>query len=103
VASILGTTLLAYAGIFSAYSYISVVLHPVTGGDGTRLAELPLVWGIAATVGNLGAGYLSDRFGSYRAAVTALLVVAVDFLFLRWTSMHLVTAVLALVIWGLAG
>jgi DHA1 family inner membrane transport protein len=103
VAAILATTLLAYAGLFSAYSYIAVVLHPITGGDGTELAELLFVWGIAATVGNLGAGHLSDRFGGCRTAVGALLVVAVDFLFLRWSSTHLPTALPALVIWGLAG
>ena len=103
VAAILATSLLAYAGLFSAYSYIAVVLHPVTGGDGTTLAVLLLAWGLAATAGNLAAGNLSDRFGGHRTAVIALLVVTADFVVLPWGVRHLATAVIVLVVWGVAG
>jgi predicted MFS family arabinose efflux permease len=43
-------------------------------------------WGAAATVGNLGAGHLGDRFGSHRVAVVALVVAAADFVLLPWTA-----------------
>jgi predicted MFS family arabinose efflux permease len=103
VGSVLATTLLAYAGMFLVYAYISVVLDPVTSGDGTTLAVLLLVWGISATVGNLGAGSLVDRYGGYRIAIGAVAIVLVDFTVLHWTSVHLATAIVMLVLWGVAG
>jgi hypothetical protein len=80
-----------------------VVLQPATGGDGGTLAALLLVWGVAATAGNLGAGRLSDRFGGHRVALVALVVAAADFALLRWTAATLPGAVVVLVVWGLAG
>jgi predicted MFS family arabinose efflux permease len=103
IAAILATTLLAYAGLFSVYSYIAVVLGHATGGNGRTLAVLLLVWGVAATVGNLGAGHLGDRFGSHRVAVVALAVAAADFVLLPWTARTLPGAVVLLVVWGVAG
>jgi DHA1 family inner membrane transport protein len=61
------------------------------------------VWGVSATVGNLGAGHLADRFGSHRIALIAIGLVIVDFVFLHWSSAHLATAVIALIVWGIAG
>jgi predicted MFS family arabinose efflux permease len=103
VASALATTVLAYAGLFSVYSYIALVFHRATGGNGRTLAALLLVWGVAATVGNLGAGHLTDRFGSRRIAHVALIIAVVDFVLLRWTTTTIGGAVAALVVWGLAG
>jgi predicted MFS family arabinose efflux permease len=64
---------------------------------------LLLLWGVAATAGNLIAGRLTDRFGSRRVINAAIAVVALDFALLPWTSATLATAVPALVIWGLCG
>src|SRR5262249_26385798 len=80
-----------------------IVLHRATGGDGRTLAALLLVWGVAATVGNLGAGRLSDRFGGYRVALAALAVAAVDFALLPWATRAVPGAPVALVVGGLAG
>lgn len=103
VALTLATTLLAYAGLFSVYSYIALVFAHATGGNGGTLAALLLVWGVAATLGNLAAGQLADRFGNRRVIIGALVVVTADFAALRWTSATLPTAVAALLVWGVAG
>jgi predicted MFS family arabinose efflux permease len=58
---------------------------------------------VAATIGNLAAGRLTDRFGSRRIINAAITIVALDFALLPWTSATLATAVLALVVWGLFG
>lgn len=62
-----------------------------------------LLWGAAATAGNLVAGSLTDRFGSRGIINVAIAVVALDFALLPWTSARLVTAVPALIVWGLCG
>lgn len=103
VSATLTTTLLAYAGLFTVYSYIALVLHHATGGNGRTLAALLLVWGLAATAGNLGAGHLVDRLGSHRVIPAALALAVLDFATLRWTSVTLPGAVAALLVWGLAG
>ncbi|SDD93346.1 Predicted arabinose efflux permease, MFS family [Cupriavidus sp. YR651] len=97
------TTLLAYSGLFLVYTYIGSSFDRATGGDARVLAGLLLLWGVAATVGNLAAGRMTDRFGSRRIINAAIAIVALDFALLPWTSASLVTAVPALVIWGLCG
>jgi MFS transporter, DHA1 family, inner membrane transport protein len=97
------TTWLVYAGLFLVYTYIGSSFDRATGGDARVLAGLLLLWGVAATVGNLAAGRLTDRFGSRRIINVAIAVAALDFALLPWTSASLATAVPALVVWGLCG
>ncbi|MGO4380720.1 MFS transporter [Pseudoduganella sp. RAF53_2] len=99
----LATTLLVYGGLFLVYTYVGLGFDRATGGDGRVLAGLLLLWGVASTVGNLLAGRLTDRFGSRRIINFAIAVLAVDFALLPWTSASLLTAVPALIVWGLAG
>jgi predicted MFS family arabinose efflux permease len=97
------TTWLVYAGLFSVYTYIGSSFDRATGGDGRVLAGLLLVWGAAATIGNLAAGKLTDRFGSRRIINAAIAIAALDFALLPWSSASLATAVPAIVVWGLCG
>ncbi|MGN5476634.1 hypothetical protein ACTMU2_05255 [Cupriavidus basilensis] len=46
------------------YTYAGLVLDRVTGGDERVLAGMLLIWGTAATMGNMFAGRLVDRFES---------------------------------------
>ncbi|MFD9905684.1 MFS transporter [Streptomyces sp. NPDC059063] len=97
------TTLLVYTGLYTVYSFIGESLDRATDGSGTTLAVLLLVWGLAATVGTLGSGGLIDRFGGRRIINTAIAVAAVDFALLPWTSAHLPSTVVALLVWGVCG
>ncbi|SPK75870.1 Major facilitator family transporter (plasmid) [Cupriavidus taiwanensis] len=103
VALTLLTSLFAFGGFLMVYTYAGVVLEPVTHGDERMLAGLFLLWGVAATVGNLLAGRLVDRFDS-RHIVNAMLWTAIfNFCALPWTAAHPVSAIIALVIWGICG
>jgi predicted MFS family arabinose efflux permease len=103
IALTLLTTLAAYGGLFVVYTYVGVTFDRVTGGDGAALAGLLSLWGVAATIGNLAAGRLTDQLGSRRIINIAIIVAAADFALMPWTSAHLATAVVALVVWGLCG
>ncbi|WP_116380760.1 MFS transporter [Cupriavidus taiwanensis] len=103
VALTLMTSLFAFGGFLMVYTYAGVVLQPVTRGDGRMLAGMLLLWGIAATVGNLLAGRLVDRFESRHIVSAMLWVAIVNFCALPWTSAHPLSAVIALVVWGLCG
>jgi DHA1 family inner membrane transport protein len=103
VATTLLTTLLFIFGVFVIYTYISIVFDRATNGDGTRLAVLLSSWGIAATVGNLAAGSLSDRFGNRRVINAALVVAALDFALMPWIGAGFLGAVMTVAIWGFCG
>jgi MFS transporter, DHA1 family, inner membrane transport protein len=94
------TTLLVFTGLYIVYSYIAESLDRATGGSGTTLAGLLFVWGVASTIGTLGSGALVDRLGDRRVINVGIAVVAVDFALLPWSSAHLATTVVALVVWG---
>jgi predicted MFS family arabinose efflux permease len=97
------TTLAAYAGAFSVYTYIGVVFDRATAGNPGLLAFLLMVWGVAAFFGNLIAGKLTDRFGNRRIIHAALLLGALNFALMPWTSADSWTALPAAVLWALCG
>ncbi|AJT68872.1 hypothetical protein T261_7274 [Streptomyces lydicus] len=100
---VLLTTLLAYTGLYTVYSFIGESLDRATGGSGAILAALLFVWGLAATVGTLASGGLIDRFGGRLIINTSITVAAIDFALLPWTSAHLPSTVAALLVWGVCG
>jgi predicted MFS family arabinose efflux permease len=103
VVATLLTTLLFMFGVFLIYTYISIVFDRATDGSGTVLAVLLSSWGIAATLGNLAAGSLSDRFGSRRVINVALVVVVLDFALMPWIGAGFFGAAIAVAIWGFCG
>ncbi|SOY58535.1 Major facilitator family transporter [Cupriavidus taiwanensis] len=103
IALILLTSLFAFGGFLMVYTYAGVVLEPLTHGDERMLAGLFLLWGVAATAGNLLAGRLVDRFDSRHIVNAMLWIAIVNFCALPWTAAHPVSAVIALVIWGICG
>lgn len=80
VLRILVVTLLAFIGVFLPFTYMSAVFAPALDGHESRLALLLLVFGIAATAGNLTAGSLADRYGPRRVVIGATLGIAAVFL-----------------------
>lgn len=103
VALTLLTSLFAFGGFLMVYTYAGVVLNRVTHGDERMLAGLFLVWGVAATVGNLLAGRLVDKFASRHIINAMLCIAAINFCALPWTSAHVASAAIALIVWGLCG
>ncbi|WP_040786855.1 MFS transporter [Massilia niastensis] len=103
IALTLLTTLLAYAGLFTVYTYVGVALGGATGGKPGVLAGLLLLWGVAATVGNLVAGKLTDRYGSRAIINVALAAAALNFVAMPLLASHLWGAALVMAIWGLCG
>lgn len=103
IALTLLTTLVAYTGLFVVYTYVGVGFDRATTGNVTILAALLFIWGIAATIGNLGSGRLIDRFDGRIIINTAIVVAAINFFAFPWTTASLPTAVLSIIVWGLCG
>lgn len=103
IATVLSTTLLTLTGLYTVYTYISLSFDRATDGSGNRLALLLVVFGLAATAGNLTAGSLTDRFGTRRVLTVALLACVVDFALMPWSGSGLPSALLAVAVWGVCG
>lgn len=103
IATVLSTTLLTLTGLYTVYTYISLSFDRATDGSGNRLALLLVVFGLAATAGNLTAGSLTDRFGTRRVLTVALLACVVDFALMPWSGAGLPSALPAVAVWGVCG
>ncbi|MBF6989047.1 MULTISPECIES: MFS transporter [unclassified Cupriavidus] len=103
IALTLLTSLFAFGGFLMVYTYAGVVLEPVTHGDERVLAGMFLLWGVAATLGNLLSGRLVDRFDSRNLLNAMLWVAIINFCALPLTSSNPVSAAVALIIWGICG
>ncbi|WP_427184079.1 MFS transporter [Bordetella bronchialis] len=99
----LATTLLAMSGLFTVYTYFSVVFERAVGGSAAVLGVLLVIWGVAGTASNLMAGRLIDTAGSRKVLVTMLAVLVVDIALLPWTGSNVWTAALAIAVWGGCG
>ncbi|GAA1430945.1 MFS transporter [Streptomyces thermospinosisporus] len=95
--------LVGYSGLFVLYTYVSQVFAPATDGSGRTLAWLLFAWGVAAVAGNMTTGRLTDKFGN-RVVINAAGAIAVAvFATSPWSSRHLATAVVAVMLWGACG
>jgi predicted MFS family arabinose efflux permease len=103
IALTLLTSLFAFGGFLMVYTYAGLVFDRVTGGDERVLAAMLLVWGVAATIGNVIAGRLVDRFGNRKIIEAGLLLAILNFCVLPWSSAYLASALIALIVWGLCG
>ncbi|MEE3649874.1 MULTISPECIES: MFS transporter [unclassified Brenneria] len=80
-----GITVLAYAGSFALYTYISPILLQVTHVDERTISLLMLVYGVMAAIGNVWGGRLTDKQGADRAVMIVLVGLALV-LFAMWFS-----------------
>jgi len=99
----LATTLLFFSGVFTIYTYFSVVFARAISGSPMVLGGLLVLWGVAGTASNLLTGRLVDRIGSRKVLITMLALVVADFVLLHWTGINLWTATAAVVLWGACG
>lgn len=80
-----GITVLAYAGSFALYTYISPILLEVTGASEGTASLLMLGYGVMAAIGNVWGGHLTDRKGADAAVMTILVGLALVLLAI-WPS-----------------
>jgi DHA1 family inner membrane transport protein len=95
-------TLFLTTGFNTAYIFSAGVTAVATGGSGTLLAVLLFTYGVAGTVGNLGAGALTDRLGNRTTANIFLVVQVVALVALPFLSWNYAATAVIFAIWGIA-
>ncbi|WP_339544222.1 MFS transporter [Pseudomonas sp. RA_35y_Pfl2_P32] len=88
-----GITVLAYAGSFALYTYISPILLQETRVSEGTASLLMLGYGVMAAIGNFWGGRLTDRKGADFAVMTVLagLLVVLLAIWLSTSSLSLMT------------
>jgi MFS transporter, DHA1 family, inner membrane transport protein len=89
-------TLATGAGIL-VYTYIALVLASVAHVTGATLTYALLTWGVGASVGAFGSGWLTDRYGPNRTLVLAIAAMAVALLALGYAASAVVVFPLMLI------
>jgi DHA1 family inner membrane transport protein len=97
------TTLIYMSGIFTVYTYFSVVFDRVAGGRPLMLGALLVLWGAAGTAANLTSGRLIDTIGSRKVIFGMLLTLIVDLALVPWSGAHVWTAALSIAVFGAVG
>jgi len=96
----LATTLLAMSGIFTVYTYLSVVFDRAIDGNPLIMGALLVIYGASGTFGNLMAGRIVDRVGPWKVLTAVMIIVIGDMMLFSWTGTMVATAIPAIAIWG---
>ncbi|GHE99127.1 MFS transporter [Amycolatopsis deserti] len=102
IALILTATVAMFIGIYLVTIYLSVIVEHATAGDGVRLTVLLFASGVAGTISNVVTGGWTDRFGPMRVITSAMVLGALDFALMPWTTATFAGALIAVIAYGLA-
>jgi MFS transporter, DHA1 family, inner membrane transport protein len=97
----LAPALLWSTGTYIIYTYIAPLLQHSLGL--TDVSGLLLLFGIGVVTGNGLGGWIADRFGAARPLSIGLLLLALVYATLVFSSRTLVSAGIALFLWGVLG
>ncbi|MYR56798.1 MFS transporter, partial [Streptomyces sp. SID625] len=89
---VLAITLVLFIGIYLPFQYISAVYGPAAAQVPHGLAIVLLVFGVAATGGNLLAGRLADRYGARRVVLAVAAALTAVFALMPLTRGHFAAA-----------
>jgi DHA1 family inner membrane transport protein len=95
-------TLFVVSGFNAVYIFSSSVVRAATGGSGTLLAVLLLVFGVAGIAGNIIGGRLTDRLGNRTVGTVFLGIQIVALALLPVVATSLVATAVLFAIWGLS-
>ncbi len=73
VLTVLAMTVLGVIGAMSVYIYVVPLLVATAGLDGAAIGVVLLAYGLGAVIGNVLGGRATDRFGSMRTLLVALI------------------------------
>ncbi len=88
-------------GMFIIYTYIAPLFHHSLGLS--DVSGLLLIFGVGVVAGNWLGGWVTDHFGVTRPLSISLLLLALVYATLGFSSRTLVSAGIALFLWGVLG
>ncbi len=96
------TTAAMYAGSFTGFTYIAVLLSQTTGLSASGITMMFLLYGIAASIGNLLGGRFVDRFGSRISSISVIAGIALALLLALLVPDSVIAMSGVMLVWGVA-
>ncbi len=103
IRAILATTVLWATGAFTLYTFIAPVLLRAAGIGPDHLPMFMLAWGLAASIGSVGGGWVVDRLGARPVAIGGILLAGLAMAALPWIVAAPVLSIALLMVWAVAG
>jgi predicted MFS family arabinose efflux permease len=103
IRAILATTVLWATGAFTLYTFIAPVLLRTAGIGADHLPMFMFAWGLAASIGTVGGGWVVDRIGARQVAIGGLLLAGLSMAVLPWVVAAPILSIALLMIWASAG
>lgn len=97
----LAPALLWNLGIYMIYTYLASLLHASLAL--TDISGMLLIFGLGVVAGNWFGGTIADRLGAMRPLIVGLMALAATFAVLSFAFTNIISAVIALLVWGVAG
>ncbi len=95
-------TALTYAGSFTGFTYISVLLAENTHLSASGITGMFAFYGVAAAIGNALGGRFVDAVGSRTAAITVIVGIGLALLGASQLSSSMLAMAVVMAIWGIA-
>ncbi|WP_369790417.1 MFS transporter [Rouxiella sp. WC2420] len=95
-------TALTYAGSFTGFTYISVLLADNTHLSASGITGMFAIYGVAAAIGNALGGRFVDAMGSRTAAIAVIIGIGLALLGASMLSSSTVAMSVVMAIWGIA-
>ncbi|EQB39009.1 MULTISPECIES: MFS transporter [Virgibacillus] len=95
------TTFLYMAGHTILYAYLTPFVKTTMNMDGNWVSIIYLIFGIAAVSGGGIGGAFSDRFGSKKTIISAILIFAFALLLIPYTTSTMIVFLVVMIIWGM--
>lgn len=93
-------TILCFGGPFVVYTYVTDILHNVTGFSFTSISVILVLYGASVAVGNILGGRFSDKFGVFRTLKVNIILLACILIVFFLTQTSPIYSVITLAFWG---
>lgn len=103
IAVALAMNVLWTAGAFTVYPYLSTMLSLETHLSLAQTGWILLLFGVASVAGNFVGGHGADRHGATPTITVALVFMVATLSTLPWSATNLLTIMLSVAVWGVAG
>ena len=93
-------TILSFGGPFVVYTYVTDILHNVTGFSFTSISAILVLYGASVAVGNILGGRFSDKFGVFRTLKVNIILLTFILIAFFFTQTSPTYSVITLAFWG---
>jgi DHA1 family inner membrane transport protein len=93
-------TVISFGGSFITYTYISDILHRITGFSFNWISVILVLYGLSVMVGNYLGGKFSDKFGVFKTLKWNIIFLSLILFIFYFTQNSPLYSVITIAVWG---